>query len=246
MKNLKKVNKGEILIPNRSTFFARLYQSTPSNVIKTRPGRGGINFKYVEGGYVKKELNEIFQGLWDFRILWKKIGKTQVVVEGELTCHLIIGKDNEGRPILHKIVKTQYGGSDIKTNSAGRIMSIADDLKSASTDALKKCASELGVASDVYWSEEVNNIDPTIIVEKAETVSEQQDLEGGVPMITDKQLKYIHLLASKAGIQKKDIKEKEKIESFKDLTRVQAKKVIEKLLGKKKKDTKINLDDIPF
>jgi recombination DNA repair RAD52 pathway protein len=43
-----------------------------------------------------------------------------------------------------------------------------NDLKSATTDALKKCASEFGLASDVFWKQEtkeVQQVDKTYIPE---------------------------------------------------------------------------------
>jgi hypothetical protein len=87
-------------------------------------------------------LNQAFGYDWDFRIIDQGVGKKQVWVRGELTVRL---KD-------HTIIKGQYGGSEIKYNRAtGEPISIADDLKAAASDCLKKCGSMLGVAGDVYW-----------------------------------------------------------------------------------------------
>lgn len=118
-------------------------QKTPQQFIKERPGPGGIRLEYVEVGYVISTLNQIFGWDWDFIILDQQIGKKQVWVRGELTVRL------RG----HSITKGQYGGSDIKLNRQGQPLSIADDLKAASSDCLKKCASMLGIAGDVYWKE---------------------------------------------------------------------------------------------
>ena len=103
-------------------------QKTPEQFIKTRPGPGGMQIKYVEVGYVISMLNQIFGWDWDFRILDQQIGKKQVWVRGELTVRL---KD-------HSITKAQFGGSDIKVNRNGDPVSIADDLKTAASDCLKK------------------------------------------------------------------------------------------------------------
>ena len=116
-------------------------QKTPEQFIKIRPGPGGIQLKYVEVGYVISVLNQVFGWDWDFRIIDQQIGKKQVWVRGELTVRL---KD-------HTITKGQFGGSDIKSNRNGEPISIADDLKTASSDCLKKCASMLGIANDLYW-----------------------------------------------------------------------------------------------
>lgn len=119
-------------------------QKTPSEYIKTRPGPGGIRLSYVEVGYVINMLNQVFGWDWDFKILDQQIGKKQVWVRGELAV----------RAKNHTITKAQYGGADIKFNrTSGEPISIADDLKAAASDCLKKCASMLGIAGDVYWKD---------------------------------------------------------------------------------------------
>ena len=120
---------------------------TPSKYIKQRVGTGGKMFDYVEAGYVVKTLNEKFNWkgvpLWDFKIIDKQIGNTQIWVLGELTLHI---------SDAITITKQQFGAADIKKSRATQaIISIGDDLKAASSDALKKCASLVGIASDVYW-----------------------------------------------------------------------------------------------
>ena len=118
-------------------------QKTPRQFIKERPGPGGLRLEYVEVGYVINTLNQVFGWDWDYTILDQQIGKKQVWVRGELSVRLR----------SHTITKGQYGGSDIKVNRQGTPLSIADDLKAAASDCLKKCASMLGIAGDVYWKE---------------------------------------------------------------------------------------------
>jgi hypothetical protein len=119
-------------------------QKTPKQFIKTRPGPGGKSFSYVEIGYVINILNQAFGYDWDFKILDQQVGKTQVWVRGELSI----------RARGHTITKGQYGGAAIKLNRiSGEPVSVADDLKAASSDCLKKCASMLGIAGDVYWTD---------------------------------------------------------------------------------------------
>lgn len=121
-----------------------IMQKTPPQFVKTRPGPTGKPVKYVEVGYVVNILNQVFGWDWDFRILDQQVGKKQVWVRGELTVRLK----------THGITKGQFGGSDIKFNRITKEpVSIADDLKAATSDSLKKCASMLGVASDVYWAD---------------------------------------------------------------------------------------------
>lgn len=139
--------------------LAFISQKTPARFIKERPGSGGKTFSYVEVGYVISILNQVFGWDWDFKILDQQVGKRQVWVRGELTVRL---KD-------HQIVKGQYGGADIKFNrTTGEPVSIADDLKAAASDCLKKCASLLGVASDIYWKDLDNWEEENLIEERRE------------------------------------------------------------------------------
>ncbi len=131
----------QYLNPAQLTFIT---QKTPKQFIKTRPGPGGSSLSYVEVGYVINILNQAFGWDWDFRIFDQQIGKKQVWVRGELTIR--IGE--------HNIIKGQYGGADMKINrTTGEPISVADDLKAAASDSLKKCASMLGIASDLYWKD---------------------------------------------------------------------------------------------
>lgn len=123
--------------------FQSLKAKTPPKFIKVKPGRGGKQLAYVDTGYVINRLNKAFSFLWDFKVLDQSIGNGQVWVKGELTVHI--------SPTL-QITKSQFGGSDIKmSKETGKAIDIADDLKAAASDCLKKCASMFGVASDVYF-----------------------------------------------------------------------------------------------
>ncbi len=120
---------------------------TPRKYVYTRPGKGGQSFEYVTGNYMKKVLNFIFGFNWDFEVVDKGREGDQIWVQGKLTV-----RDNTGK---HSIVKTQFGRADIKFKRDSKIMlDYGNDLKAATTDALKKCASELGIAQDIYGKEE--------------------------------------------------------------------------------------------
>ncbi len=148
-KETKELTKVEEPIGITQRQASLIYERTPKKYIKKRPGRGGKVFDYVETGYIIKRLNQIFNYLWEFKVVEHQIGKEQVWVKGELTAHI--------SPSL-SITKSQYGGSDIKRNKDGEVIDIADDLKAATSDALKKCASLFGIASDVYWGGEKEEI----------------------------------------------------------------------------------------
>lgn len=115
---------------------------TPVEHVYTRPGKGGQKFSYVTGNYVTKVLNFVFGWNWDFEVIAHGKEGGQVWVQGKLTV-----KSPKGETIT----KTQFGRADIKTlKSTKEMLDFGNDLKSATTDALKKCASMLGIASDIY------------------------------------------------------------------------------------------------
>lgn len=119
-----------------------LASKTPQKYIKKRKGRGGKEFDYVEINYVQAKLNAIFGFNWDVDILDKQIGKNQIWIQIRLTVRLKDGVE---------VHKDAFGGSEVKRSRQSKeVVDIADDLKAAESDAIKKAASMFGVAWDVY------------------------------------------------------------------------------------------------
>ncbi len=132
----------------------QIFVRTPQEHIFTRPGKGGGTFEYVTGVYIKKCLNYIFGFNWDFEIINEEEKYSQIVVQGKLTVH-----DNKGKSIC----KMQYGRADIKMKKGSRTpMDYGNDKKAAATDCLKKCASEFGIASDIYGKNEFRDLGAVI------------------------------------------------------------------------------------
>lgn len=107
----------------------------PPELIRQRPGQNGSQLLYIPTFAVIARLNEGCDA-WDFEITEHLLFDNEVVVIGKLTA--------DG------ITKMAFGGSGITKDNAGRIVSLADDLKSAGSDALKKAASLLGVGLELY------------------------------------------------------------------------------------------------
>lgn len=134
----------------------KIIQKTPPQYILKRKGKGNQNFDYIPGHYFKRVLNYTFGWNWDFKIVKQEvfgvIGKdkwAQVVTTGELTV-----KDDNG----HQITKGDNGKADIKYMKDSFVpMDIGNDFKSSATDCLKRCASQLGIGSDVYGKVEIKH-----------------------------------------------------------------------------------------
>ena len=145
-KDAQLVPAGDTTIAMAKTERAQLdliFAPTPQKFIKQREGRGGKTFDYVETNYVIARLNATFLCDWDLDIIEEKIFKeiSQIATKVKLTVRFLGGRTTS---------KTAWGGSSIKTNSNNDIVDIADDLKSAESDALKKAASMVGICWDVY------------------------------------------------------------------------------------------------
>lgn len=110
--------------------------------VKSRPGPGGRTILYVDTASIIRRLNEAFDGDWSFEIKEKHIDAQSgyVWVLGRLTCG--------------SVVKEQFGFKAIACNPDGTFIDLGDDLKAAASDALKKCATLLGVGLYLYEGEE--------------------------------------------------------------------------------------------
>lgn len=119
---------------------------TPLDMVDLREGRAGQTYYYLRHQYVVETLNRLCRYDWDFRVLreWIHEKDDQVTILGELTLR-VAGRE---------ITKQQFGSSDIERFSgnhhqAGRALSIGDNMKSAASDAMKKCASLVGLGLDL-------------------------------------------------------------------------------------------------
>ncbi len=127
-----------------------LLRKTPKEHIYQRPGKGGGKWDFVTGTYVKKVLNYVFGWDWDFEVKEHGNEGEHIWVLGKLTVRGINGRT---------ITKEQFGRAEAKKKGTGGYLDYGNDLKAATTDALKKCASELGIASDIYGKQEFKEIE---------------------------------------------------------------------------------------
>ena len=111
----------------------------PEALVKTRPGAFGSQLSYLEGHTIVARLNEAFDGNWSFEIMSHQILDEEVLVCGKF------------RAEAAGVIKMAFGSSRItRDNRTGNAVALGDDLKAASTDALKKAATLLGVGLYLY------------------------------------------------------------------------------------------------
>lgn len=152
-----------------------LIKPTPREQIYTRPGKGGKRFTYVTGSYVEKKLNYLFGFMWNFDVVEQGVMGDFIWVKGKLICNLPTGMTIE---------KTQFGRSEIKylskmAHKPENMVDYGNDLKAAATDALKKCASLLGIAADVYGKNDYQQ-ETGIAVKETATVVDVKDAVQGL------------------------------------------------------------------
>jgi hypothetical protein len=144
--------------------------------IRQRPGQHGRTLSYVDVTAVIARLNEACDE-WSFEITEHQVMDGEVIVLGKLTA--------DG------VVKTAFGGSTITIDKAGAVVSVADDLKAAASDALKKSASLLGVGLELYGGQVPAN--PPQPERRAPATGNR---------LTSRQLAAIHAASRKAGMSR--------------------------------------------
>lgn len=173
---------------------------TPKDAVFQKPMGRGVSVDYVPGWWFVEQLNALFGYYWDFEIESHEVGTESCWVKGKLTI-----KDPKSNLT---VTKSAFGGSKIKSKGNPAI-DIGDDLKSAATDALKKAATLLGIAADIYGRREV----------QSETSSKTQ-------------LTSLYSIAEKRSISKEKIEElsqKEFSKSLDELTEIDILALIRKV-----------------
>ena len=139
----------------------KIWNSTPQRYKYSRPAKGGGQWTYIKSSYVRKVLDSVFGFNWNFDIettlaeAFEVAKLTKVcIVKGTL-----IGKVwNEGQWV--EIKKTQFGRSEVKfKKDSTDTLDFGNDMKAATSDCLKKCASLFGIGADVYEAGEFMEIE---------------------------------------------------------------------------------------
>ena len=199
-----------------------LEQPFSQEEIKQRDGSFGQTLNYVSGFTVIERLNQAFESLWSFEIVSHEIHENEVIVIGKLSAE--------------SIIKTQFGSSRItKARETGEIVSLADDLKSAATDAIKKCASLLGVGLHLY-ADKVPSRSAETADQKGNGGNNSQSGNGGNGngRLSAKQHSFLMKLSNEKGLTRKELNDQcvEAYGSVVDyLNRNDASSMIENMLG---------------
>lgn len=136
-----------VIVSNETTMttYERLAKRFPPEAHKKRK-QGSAELTYVTGEMVISRLNEVL-GLagWSFRVLREGSSEVEAWVLGEMVVTI------DGATITRQ----QYGNQDVMRGSRAT----SDLFKSAATDALKKCATTIGVGLYLYDEDERREVE---------------------------------------------------------------------------------------
>lgn len=153
--------------------LAQIAKGIDPKYIKPRT-KGGKTYRYVEASYVVELLNQMFGHIWNWQLDEPGVRtfmgtkyvketkqtvpeeKSLVFVKGSITVPVLNPNYDEANSSYKDkyiwITKESFGSHPLLGNDA-ETQGYA--YKAAATDALKKCASMLGIAKNVYMSEEM-------------------------------------------------------------------------------------------
>lgn len=111
-----------------------------------RDTRGGATFDYITGEQCISRLNAVL-GPFGWSFVVRAHGINEEADEAWALGTLTILRDGNGMVLEPPVVHEQFGSQKIKRKRDGSgILEIGFDLKGATTDAMKKCATQVGVA----------------------------------------------------------------------------------------------------
>jgi hypothetical protein len=110
-------------------------------LIRHREGHDGKQLDYVSVQYYLDRLNEGFDHDWSFELTRREILGDQILVEVKLTAA--------------GLIKTGLGGAAITRSEDNKtVISLADDIKMAEADALKRACRLMGIGGELYATEQ--------------------------------------------------------------------------------------------
>jgi hypothetical protein len=184
-------------------------------LVRTRRGNFGAALSYVEGPEYIRRLNEAFDGMWSFEVVEYQILERDVIVLGRLQAG--------------GVVKVAFGGASIKRGAqTNESLNLADDLKAAATDALKKACSLLGIGLHLY-AESMTADDRGEAGDRAPVT---RSAVGAPAAMTERQLKAIFAIGRSLGWSA-DVLRQHSIDAFgvppDELTKADASALIDEL-----------------
>lgn len=217
---IKRQRRSKTEVNSSKTTYERLSEKFPERFIKRRLINQGTAdekvIEYIGGDKVIERLNSVIGFNWSFtiedRIIDIEMG--QIAILGRLEAVI----DNI------KTVKEQWGSSAIDTYSNGKVVSLGDNIKAATTDSLKKCATLIGVGIYLYDSESMKFTDKNYVAPSTEeTVIKAEEIRETINKAATKaQISSIIKISKENNINVESILKKYGVEKISDMKRSDA------------------------
>ncbi len=170
-----------------------LAEPFPQEQVKQRRGNFGQQLAYIEAATVIHRLNETMEGDWSFTVVETQIEMNEVIVRGRLS--------------INGTIREQFGGSRItRHKDSSDMISLADDLKAATSDALKKCATLAGVGLHLYSDVRSNgNGHNSTHKPQSQHTNGQRPQNGTSNRLSNAEIANIFRIAHDTGVAQKDV-----------------------------------------
>lgn len=147
------------------SYIDKIKLPIPEALIEQRDGGKGKKLKYVGGAYVISMLNYVFNYNWDWvdteqwltesqdKVYKDSKNGTETITPQPPVCHVkgtLVAHYMDDSGVERTIRKSGYGSKVV----IGGASEQESSFKAAATDAIKKAASMLGIALDLYMSSE--------------------------------------------------------------------------------------------
>lgn len=223
----KRVRRSKEEINESKTTYERLTEKFPEKYLKRRILNEGAKeekvVEYIGGDKVVERLNEVFGIMnWNFtisdRIIDVDIG--HIAILGRL---VVIENGQE-------TVREQWGSSVIDTYTNGRVVCLGDNIKAATTDALKKCATLVGVGLYLYDSESMKFPDANCVIPIGKDKNNAvESLRDSINKKASKaQVSTIIKIIKENNIDEVEVKKRYNIENFSEMSNSSASEFIVK------------------
>ena len=129
--------------------LAKLAEPFPeTDVLLDRTAIDGFQPSYIPWDKITARLDMVFGGSWSFQIIDHELNQNLFIVHGRISVEGV-AVDANGKACVHTITKDGIG-TCLVTMVGGQMRDLGADLKTASTDALKRAAILFRVGIQLY------------------------------------------------------------------------------------------------
>jgi len=123
--------------------------------LKSRPGTGGRNYKYVPSEDIVERMNTVFQGNWSTEVLESQVIEDNILVR--VRVQAVAPNSTDSMPFFHEGYASQSIARFTGGANSGKAIDIGNSYKSAMSKAIKVACSRWGVALNLEDSDDTGS-----------------------------------------------------------------------------------------